>query len=77
MVYLGRGRKALRVMYINIDGFISGSLEVRDYILEKGLDVICITETKLSEDVQVNFKEQGYNVWRRDRRGKAIVLIMI
>ena len=33
--------------------------------------MVYITETKLSKDVQVIFKEQGYNVWRKGRRGKA------
>ena len=58
-------------MYTNIDGLWSGMLELRDYLIEKKPDVVCVTETKLREEVQISFKDQGYNVWRRDRKGKA------
>ena len=50
---LQRGREsALRVMYTNIDGLTSGILELRDYMMEKKPDVVCITETKLREEAQ-------------------------
>ena len=67
----GGGGDTLKVMYTNIDGLLSGLLELRDYLIEKKPDVVCITETKLREEIQISFKEQGYNVWRRDRKGKA------
>lgn len=44
---------------------------MRDYLLEKKPDVVCITETKLREEVQMSFKKQEYTVWRRDRKDKA------
>ncbi|MPC57316.1 hypothetical protein E2C01_051294 [Portunus trituberculatus] len=34
-------------------------LEVRDYLKEKKLDVMCIVETKLREQIHVNFKDEG------------------
>ena len=70
---------SLKVMYTNIDGLISSRLELIDYLMEKKPDIVCLTETKLREEIQVNFKEQGYNVWRRDRKGKAGggVLVMV
>ena len=71
MVHSGRGGSKLKVMYTNIDGLLSGMLELRDYLIEKKPDVVCVTETKLREEVQISFKDQGYNVWRRDRKGKA------
>ncbi|MPC26584.1 hypothetical protein E2C01_019726 [Portunus trituberculatus] len=39
---------------------------------------MCIVETKLREEIHVNFKE-GYNSWTRDRkdRGGDGVLIMV
>ena len=67
-------------MYTNIDGFISEMLEMRDYALENKLDVVCITEPKLNKDIQINYKEQRYDVSRRERKGKVgggVVLIMV
>ncbi|MPC37900.1 hypothetical protein E2C01_031395 [Portunus trituberculatus] len=32
---------------------------------------MCIIETKLKVEIHVNFKEEGYNSWRRDRKGKG------
>ncbi|MPC12240.1 hypothetical protein E2C01_004919 [Portunus trituberculatus] len=39
---------------------------------------MCIVETKL-RGIHVNFKEEGYNTWRRDRKDKGGggVLIMV
>ena len=71
MVHSGGGGGTLKVMYTNIDILLSGLLELRDHLIEKKPDVVCITETKLREEIQISFKEQGYNVWRRDRKGKA------
>ena len=51
---------------------LSGSLELRDYLTEKKPDVVCITETKLREEIQISFKEQGYNVWKRDRKQEEV-----
>ena len=66
----GRGGK-LRVTYTNIDGLLSSVLEVRDYLKESKPDVFCIAETKLKEEIQVNFADEGYKCWRRDRIGKG------
>ena len=66
----GGGRK-LRVTYTFIDGLLSSMLEVRDYLKEKKPDVMCIVETKLREEMHVNFREEGYNTWRRDRKDKG------
>ncbi|MPC46435.1 hypothetical protein E2C01_040155 [Portunus trituberculatus] len=32
---------------------------------------MCIIEIKLREKIHVNFKEEGYNSWRRDRKDKG------
>ena len=69
--------KNLKVVYTNIDGLISGALEMKDCVLSNEPDVVCITETKLKEEIQISFKEQGYNVWRRNRKGKAGKGVMI
>ncbi|MPC56050.1 hypothetical protein E2C01_049999 [Portunus trituberculatus] len=31
---------------------------------------MCIVETKLRGQIHVNFKEEGYNSWRKDRMDK-------
>ena len=61
--------KTLKIMYTNIDGLLSCMLEIKDYLREHRPDVLCLSETKLKE-VQVCFKNEGYNIWRRDRKGK-------
>ncbi|MPC57998.1 hypothetical protein E2C01_051990 [Portunus trituberculatus] len=40
---------------------------------------MCIVETKLREQIHLNFKEERYNSWRRDRKDKGGggVLIMV
>ena len=53
--------------HTNIDGLLSCVVEVKDYLKERRPDVMCIVETKLKEEVHVNFKEEGYKSWRRDR----------
>lgn len=53
-----------------VDRLLSGILEMRDYLLEKKPDVVCITGTKLREEVQMSFKEQEYTVWRERERIK-------
>ena len=64
---------------MNIDGLLLSVLEVRDYLKESKPDVFCIAETKLKEEIQVNFADEGYKCWRRDRIGKRAggVIIMV
>ncbi|MPC68930.1 hypothetical protein E2C01_063141 [Portunus trituberculatus] len=39
---------------------------------------MCIIETKLREEIHINFKEEGCNSWKRDRKDKGGgVLIMV
>merc|ERR1712035_276981 len=61
----------LRVMYTNIDGVLSSILELRDYLRLNKPDVVCITETKLKEEIHIQFQDEGYNMWRRDRKNKS------
>ena len=70
---------ALKVMYTNIDGLLSGVLELKDYLEVNRPEVVCLAETKLKQEVQLNFKNEGYNIWRRDRKDKGGggVLIMV
>ena len=57
--------------YTNIDGLISSLLEVEDYLREKKRELLCLAETKLREEIQLSFKEEVYNIWRRDRVDKG------
>ncbi len=63
--------KNVRITYTNIDGLISSILEVRDYLREEKPDVMCMTETKLRQEILLNFEKEGYKLWRRDRKGKG------
>ena len=67
----GGRRGKLRVTYTNIDGLLSSVLEVRDYLKESKPDVLCIPETKLKEEINIKFTDEGYKCWRRDRKGKG------
>lgn len=64
-------------MYTNIDGLVSSLRELRDYLHEKKPEVACITETKLTREINVEFEEEGYNTWRRDRKNKGGGGVMI
>ena len=64
-------RNILRVMYTNIDGIVSSLLDLKDYIRTSDPDIICLTETKLKEEIQLGIKIEGYNTWRKDRKGKS------
>ena len=64
-------RNNLRVMYTNIDGIVSSLLELKDYIRKSKPDVVCLTETKLKEEIQLGTIVEGYNIWRKDRKGKT------
>ena len=54
-------------------------LEIKDYLTNKKPDVFCMTETKLKDEIYVNFQQEGFKTWRRDRKGKegGRVLIMV
>ena len=60
----------IKVMYINIDGIISRKLELVDYLREKKPEIVCLTETKLCEEIQTNIENDNYNIWRKGRKDK-------
>merc|ERR1711980_60312 len=46
---------------------------------EKKPDVVCHTETNLSDDIQVKIDDDTYNVWRKDRKarkGGGVMILM-
>ena len=64
-------REEFKIMYTNVDEIISRKLELRDYLENKTPNVVCITETKLDENItdkMVTF--QNYITWRKDSKGK-------
>ena len=67
----------IKVMYTNIDGLVSGCVELKDYLKERKPEVVCLTETKLKEDIKIGFEKEGYNMWRRDRKNKGGGGVMI
>lgn len=73
--YSKKGLKKLtyerNVMYSNINGVISGILELNDYLRDKNPDIVGLTETKLREGEDLMKVGEGkYNVWKRNRVGK-------
>ena len=67
----------IKVTYTNIDGLVSGIVELKDYLRERKPEVVCLTETKLKEEITVGFEKEGYNMWRRDRKTKGGGGVMI
>ena len=61
----------IKVTYTNIDGLVSGLMEMKDYLRERKPEVVCLTETKLKEEIKIGFEKEGYNMWRRDRKSKG------
>ena len=65
-----KGSDELKVMYTNIDGIITRKLELVDYLQEKKPEIVCLTETKLCEEIQTNIENNNYNIWRKDKKDK-------
>ena len=61
----------LEIMYTNIDGLVSKLNELKDYMLEEKIQIVCLTETKLNSVIKneaLNISD--YNIWRKDRKHK-------
>lgn len=72
----------MKIAYTNIDGYITSKLELEDYLRKENPDMMCIVETKLSEEIKIQeleINEGRYKVWRRDRAGRrgGGVMVMI
>ena len=63
--------EGLKVIYANVDGLLSAKLEINDILRDKEPEVMCIVETKLRVDNEVQIGQGKYNLWRRDRTNKA------
>ena len=46
-------------------------LEINDYLNIHRPDVFCMVETTLKEEIYINLQQEGYKLWRRDRKGKG------
>ena len=68
-VQVMKGAAKLRVTLTNADGLLSSV--IKDNLNIHRLDVFCIAETKLKEEILINFQEEGYKIWRRDGKGKG------
>merc|ERR1712035_16230 len=66
------------MMYSNVDGLSSKIQKLHQEIEIDKPDIVCITETKLEgETLDATLNLKGYQVWRRDRKGKKGGEIMI
>ena len=71
-------RRELRIAYTNVNGLLSGLLELNDFLRESQPDIMGITETKLCDEMEsVDLGENKYNVWMRNRNTKKGVLILV
>ena len=62
----------LKIMYTNADGVLSKRLELRDYIESNGPDIVCVTETKLDDNIEDGaLGLENYLILRKDREGKG------
>ena len=67
----------LKITYTDVDGLLSNMPEIKHYSHIHKPDVFCMVETKLKEKIHIDFQQEGYKIWRRDRKGKGGgVLIM-
>jgi len=65
-------------MYTNADGVGSKIQELQQEIKENKPEIVCITETKLEEEIlNATLNLRGYQIWRRDRKGKKGGGVMI
>ena len=74
------GISKLKVMYTNVNGLITGLVELNDYLRDNTPDIVGITETKLDHVIEaINIGDGKYDVYRRDRKGKkggGVVLLV-
>ena len=65
-------RRDIRISYTNIDVFLSKRLECMDHLGKDKPDIMCIVETKLRPNLQLDwFGDGSYRVWRKDRMDKS------
>ncbi len=64
-------------MYTNIDGLVLSLLELKDYLKNNKPDVVCLIETKLKEEINMRFAKEAYCTWRRGRKGKGGVMMVV
>ena len=73
-------RNGISVSYTNVDGLLSKRLECVDYLRSVKPDIMCIVETKLRPNMEMNWFEEGqYRLWRADRvkKGGGGIMVMI
>ncbi|KAK8747749.1 hypothetical protein OTU49_016574 [Cherax quadricarinatus] len=61
----------LKVWYTNADGLTNKHEEWQERINEKSPDIIAVTETKLTETITDAIFPPGYQIMRKDRRGRG------
>ena len=57
-----RKSNKLKVAYTNVDGLLSSILEIKDYLSSQKPDIFCMLETKLKDEIQINFQQEEYRI---------------
>ena len=67
---LKKTEEYIRVSYTNVDGFLSKRLECIDHLKSDKPDIMCIVESKLRPNIQIDWFGDGYRIWRKDRANR-------
>ena len=67
---LKKTEEYIRVSYTNVDGFLSKRLECIDHLKSDTPDIMCIVESKLRPNIQIDWFGDGYRIWRKDRANR-------
>ena len=61
----------LKILQLNVDGLGKKIEEIKNLIFEESLDILCLTETKLTKNISNSrVQVQGYDFLRLDRKHK-------
>ena len=80
MVYKiqGGGRRKLKVTYTNVNGLITASTELNEYLKRNKPDIMGLTEIKLDKSFELlNIGDGEYEIWKKSRPMKQGGGIMI
>jgi hypothetical protein len=60
--------KGIKIGHININGLVSKREQLRLILTESKLDILCLNETKIDENIKdVDIAMPGFSIFRRDR----------
>ena len=61
----------MKIDHLNVIGLLSKKAEVKILLQETNLDILAVTETKISPDIVNQIEIEGYSVVRKDRNNNG------